>query len=214
MEWMEWMASDGTHHIHTWRSPAASSSQQWPATASSGCIARTDTPAMHPPQVSMSFGSSYQYGFYPLAPAPSYHAEWTAAYARALAPLADAGVLAVAAAGNNALDIDNLVRLGWSYLPCAAGASNVVCVGATDVYDSPAGFSNRGEKSVHVGAPGVQIYSTLFSNATGGEGLVHTYGPLNGTSMAAPVVSGAAALALSLLGAADGNFYRAQQVWM
>jgi subtilisin family serine protease len=40
----------------------------------------------------------------------------------------------------------------------------------------------------------------------------HTYGPLNGTSMATPIVSASAALTLSLLGASDGNYYKAAQV--
>ena len=38
--------------------------------------------------VSCSFGASYEYGFAPTAPAPSYHAQWTAAYVAALQPLA------------------------------------------------------------------------------------------------------------------------------
>ena len=38
--------------------------------------------------VSCSFGASYAYGFAPTAPAPSYHAQWTAAYVAALQPLA------------------------------------------------------------------------------------------------------------------------------
>jgi subtilisin family serine protease len=43
-------------------------------------------------------------------------------------------------------------------------------------------------------------------------GIAHTFGPLNGTSMATPIVSGAAAMTLSLLGATDGNYYKATQV--
>jgi len=42
--------------------------------------------------------------------------------------------------------------------------------------------------------------------------ITHTYGPENGTSMATPIVSGCAAMALSLLGASDGNYFRATQV--
>ena len=49
-------------------------------------------------------------------------------------------------------------------------------------------FSNYGKTAVDVFAPGVKIYSTI----PGGN----TYGNANGTSMAAPVVSGIAALIL------------------
>jgi cell wall-associated protease len=49
-------------------------------------------------------------------------------------------------------------------------------------------FSNYGKNNVDVFAPGVKIYSTI----PGGN----TYGNANGTSMAAPVVSGIAALIL------------------
>jgi len=42
--------------------------------------------------------------------------------------------------------------------------------------------------------------------------VTHTYGPKNGTSMAAPIVSGVAAMVLSLLGASDGNYFKATQV--
>ena len=49
-------------------------------------------------------------------------------------------------------------------------------------------FSNNGYKSVHLGAPGDTIYSTVpgFSGKS--------YDCYSGTSMATPVVSGAAAL--------------------
>ena len=49
-------------------------------------------------------------------------------------------------------------------------------------------FSNYGKTMVDVFAPGVKIYSTIPG--------VTTYGNANGTSMAAPVVSGIAALIL------------------
>lgn len=48
-----------------------------------------------------------------------------------------------------------------------------------------ADFSNYGKEQVDVFAPGVDIYSTMPNNA---------YAPMSGTSMAAPVVSGVAAL--------------------
>ena len=35
---------------------------------------------------------------------------------------------------------------------------------------------------------------------------------MNGTSMATPITSGASAMVLSLLGASDGNYFKAEQV--
>jgi subtilisin family serine protease len=55
-------------------------------------------------------------------------------------------------------------------------------------FDQVASWSNRGSGSVDIAAPGVGIYSTLRCGS---------YGFMSGTSMAAPEVSGAAALVLA-----------------
>jgi subtilisin family serine protease len=67
---------------------------------------------------------------------------------------------------------------------------NLLSVAATTRTDEVATFSNTGAHTVHLGAPGQEILSTLPGNA---------YGLETGTSMAAPFVTGVAAL----LAAAD-----------
>lgn len=153
--------------------------------------------------VSCSFGASLPWQFYPFRQAPFYEANFIKAYDRAIAPLQDKGILVVAAAGNENIDMDNLYARGYSYNPCLIPRPNVLCIMATDENDAAAPFSNYGPMTVHVAAPGRTMLSTMAGAA---------YGTMSGTSMAAPVVSGTAALVLSVLGAADGNYYRALQV--
>ena len=105
---------------------------------------------------------------------------YSAALARAITDAEAAGILVVAAAGNEAVDNDTTP----SY-PCGYAAANVICVGATDRHDNVSSFSNRGAVSVDLGAPGTLIRST----ARGGGTTV-----LNGTSMATPLVAAAGAL--------------------
>jgi subtilisin family serine protease/uncharacterized membrane protein len=92
-------------------------------------------------------------------------------------------MLFVAAAGNYGISNEFLPMYPASY-----DVPTVVSVAATTHTNELAYFSNYGPTTVHLGAPGADILSTLPGN---------TYGFLSGTSMAAPHVSGAAVLVLS-----------------
>src|SRR6266568_3634701 len=78
----------------------------------------------------------------------------------------------------------------------AANAAGVLFVAATDASDNLASFSNYGPGSVHLGAPGVSIFSTVPAAGNPCCSDPSGYKYLSGTSMAAPHVSGAAALLL------------------
>jgi subtilisin family serine protease len=92
----------------------------------------------------------------------------------------DKGVLIVVAAGNDGDNIDTEPEY-----PASFTNSNILTVAASTSSDTLASFSNYGPDSVDVAAPGDNIRSTYLGS---------TYKNLDGTSMAAPYVSGAAAL--------------------
>jgi uncharacterized repeat protein (TIGR01451 family) len=92
-------------------------------------------------------------------------------------------ILFVAAAGNDSANNDVTAKYPASY-----ATPNMIAVAATDNRDALAYFSNYGAQTVHLGAPGLNIYS-CYPNGL--------YATLSGTSMAAPHVAGVAGLILA-----------------
>lgn len=98
------------------------------------------------------------------------------------------GVLIIHGAGNDNVNVDTLAFYPNKKYAGKGEAGNFIEVGAISwkgKEELVADFSNYGKKSVDLFAPGVDIYSTAPEN---------TYKDASGTSMAAPVVTGVAAV--------------------
>ncbi len=125
--------------------------------------------------INTSFGKYY-----------STHPEWVR---EAIKYAASKDVLIVNAAGNEGLDLDQkTVYPNDQTTTGSEVANNFITIGALNYRygdNLVADFSNYGKSNVDVFAPGVKIWSTTPNN---------TYEYLQGTSMAAPAVSGVAAL--------------------
>lgn len=97
----------------------------------------------------------------------------------------DAGMIFVAAAGNDTNDNDSALRA----YPASYDNPFIISVAATDNKDQLATFSNFGHTTVDLGAPGVRVWTT----ATGGG-----YQYIDGTSFACPYTAGVVALMASV----------------
>ncbi|MBT8227855.1 MAG: S8 family serine peptidase [Dactylosporangium sp.] len=122
--------------------------------------------------VNASFGTS-----------PGTPREAVAALEDAITYARSKGVVVVTAAGNNGVDTD--ARPVW---PADLPLDNIISVGASTAEEKPASFSNTGATSVDLFAPGHYIASTVDGGG---------YSAMQGTSMATPHVTAAAALVLS-----------------
>lgn len=127
--------------------------------------------------INMSFGKSYSPGKSAVDAAAKY--------------AASKGVLLVHAAGNDGENIDVDPSFPSPYYEDKSRSPNWIEVGASSwkpLAELPATFSNYGRTRVDLFAPGVDILSTVPGGGSERE---------SGTSMAAPVVSGVAALLMS-----------------
>jgi hypothetical protein len=107
-------------------------------------------------------------------------AGYSAALEQAIARARDAGIIFVVAAGNDSTNNDEEPSYPASY-----SLDNMVTVAAIDSEANLADFSNYGEETVEIAAPGVNILSSVRDGG---------YDSFSGTSMATPHVVGALAL--------------------
>lgn len=109
---------------------------------------------------------------------------YSQALSDAIGAAGSAGHLFVAAAGNDGRNNDATPSYPSSY-----GHDNIIAVAAVDQSGALTSWSNYGASSVDIGAPGSSILSTTIRSG---------YAYKSGTSMAAPHVTGVAALLYGL----------------
>ncbi len=112
--------------------------------------------------------------------------EYSMSLSNAIYDARNAGIIFVAAAGNDSKNID-----AEPYYPASYDIDNIVSIAACTRQDTLASFSNHGVTNADLAAPGYQIYSTSYFSDNSYKG------PVQGTSMATPYVAGTLALMLA-----------------
>jgi subtilisin family serine protease len=108
--------------------------------------------------------------------------DYSSTFYNAIQSCRSAGIVLVAAAGNDGKD-----RESSPFYPASFDLDNIVAVAATTRNDALASYTGYGATSVDLGAPGSELYTTYHSSNT-------SYISNSGSSFAAPVVAGAIAL--------------------
>ncbi|KDD76845.1 subtilase, partial [Helicosporidium sp. ATCC 50920] len=112
--------------------------------------------------------------------------ELTQSMTEAILQASAANQLFVAASGNQGLNTDVTTMFPPSlFLNSGFDSSHVITVGSVDQANALSYFSNFGQQTVTLAAPGQNIVSTALTSS---------YGPADGTSMSCPQVVGVLAL--------------------